>query len=138
MVPVVAIVLWFLTAPDPRFAFASFAVLAPATLAFAFERHPAARRTVLGVGAALSCGLAVTLLATSFAWIPPGPDGGFHPSPVVPMRTSFTHSGLTLHVPPRDKCWDGPLTCTTSPQPGLRLRRQNDLGSGFVVDEATK
>jgi hypothetical protein len=138
IVPVVAIVFWFLTAPDPRFAFASFAVLAPATFAFAFERHPAARRTVLWVGTVLSCGLAVTLLASSFAWIRPGPDGGFHPSPVVPMRTFVTDSGLTLHVPPPDECWDGPLTCTTSPQAGLRLRRQNDLGSGFVVDEATK
>jgi hypothetical protein len=138
IVPVVAIVLWFLTAPDPRFAFASFAVLAPATFAFTFERHAAARRTVLWVGGALSCGLAVTLLASSFAWVPAGPDDGFHPTPVVPVRPFVTRSGLELHVPPRDKCWDGPLTCTTSPQAGLRLRRTNDLGSGFVVDEAMK
>jgi hypothetical protein len=32
-------------------------------------------------------------------------------------------------------CWDGPLTCTISPQAGLRLRRADDLRSGFVVDE---
>jgi hypothetical protein len=135
VVPAVALACWFLTAPDPRFAFASFAIVAPATFALVFERHVSARLGIVRAGAAVACGLAAVLLATSFAWIPAGPDGGFHPPPIMPLRPFMTRSGLTLHVPPRDKCWDGPLTCTTSPQAGLRLRRGNDLRSGFVVDQ---
>jgi hypothetical protein len=134
--PAVAIVFWFLTAPDPRFVFASVAVLAPATFAFSFERHAPLRRTILAAGASLSCGLTALLLIHGFAWLPAGPDGGFHPPPVARLRTFVTRSGLALHAPESgNECWTGPLTCTISPKVGLRLRQANDFQSGFVLDD---
>jgi hypothetical protein len=139
VVPGVAIVFWFLTAPDPRFAFASFAILAPGTFAVTFERYPALRRPILGLGATLSSGFALILLLRWFSWLPAGTEGGFHPPPVADLRSFVTRSGLELYVPREGPlCWDGPLTCTASPQAGLRLRQANALQSGFIVDEAER
>ena len=33
-----------------------------------------------------------------------------------------------------DSCWNAPLPCTAYPNPALRLRRDGDLGSGFMLD----
>jgi hypothetical protein len=45
-------------------------------------------------------------------------------------------SGLVLNVPRGHACWDAPLPCTPFPNPALRLRRDGDLGAGFMVDPA--
>ena len=49
---------------------------------------------------------------------------------VVPQRT---FSGLTIYVPVEtNQCWDAPLPCSPYFSDTLRLRRANELGSGFV------
>jgi hypothetical protein len=134
--PGAAIGFWFLAAPDPRFATASFAVLAPGMFTVLFERFTALRSTILRLAGALSAGLAVVLLIRWFSWMPAGADGGFHPPPVVALRPFMTRSGLELAVPREgDQCWDGPLTCTPKPQAGLRLRHGSDLQYGFVLEQ---
>jgi hypothetical protein len=47
-------------------------------------------------------------------------------------------SGLVVQVPRTRQCWAAPLPCTPEPNPGLRLRRPNELGSGFRIDPAAK
>ena len=65
----------------------------------------------------------------------PGPDSGFHPPPRALVQAKETSPGLTVYVPVGDdKCWDAPLPCTPRYNAGLRLRRSNDLGSGFVIE----
>lgn len=65
----------------------------------------------------------------------PGTENGFHPVPKVGMATFVTRSGLEVLVPSADfYCWNAPLPCTPEPLPGLRLRREGDLSSGFVMD----
>jgi hypothetical protein len=49
---------------------------------------------------------------------------------VVPEQTN---SGLTIYVPVEtNQCWDAPLPCSPYFSDTLRLRRSNELGSGFV------
>lgn len=49
---------------------------------------------------------------------------------VVPEQT---FSGLTIYVPVvTNQCWDAPLPCSPYFSDTLRLRRPNELGSGFV------
>ena len=49
---------------------------------------------------------------------------------VVPHQT---FSGLTIYVPVEtNQCWDTPLPCSPYFSDTLRLRRPNELGSGFV------
>lgn len=49
---------------------------------------------------------------------------------IVPEQTL---SGLTIYIPVEtNQCWDAPLPCSPYFSDTLRLRRQNELGSGFV------
>ena len=64
-----------------------------------------------------------------------GEDHGFHAAPRSELQSFITRSGLRLYVPQEgDQCWDAPLPCTPYPNADLRLRRQGDLGSGFLLE----
>ena len=66
--------------------------------------------------------------------VDPGSDDGYHPVPVVEMKTFETDSGLVLFVPKSgDQAWDAELPNTPYPYAGLELRQSNDLSSGFWV-----
>lgn len=55
----------------------------------------------------------------------------------VPVDEVRLPSGLVVTVPRgSDACWDAPLPCTPEPHPGLRLRRNGELASGFAIDPA--
>jgi hypothetical protein len=50
--------------------------------------------------------------------------------PVVPHQT---FSGLTIYVPVEtNQCWNAPLPCSPYFNDTLRLRRPNELRSGFI------
>jgi hypothetical protein len=67
--------------------------------------------------------------------IEPGKDHGFHPMPTVELKEFVTNSGLILYVPQKgDQCWDAPLPCTPYPKLNLRLRKEGDMSSGFMLD----
>ena len=61
----------------------------------------------------------------------------FEPMPRPGLVEMRLETGLVVQFPGQSQCcWDGPLPCTPDPSPGLRLRRDGDLGSGFVLDPA--
>jgi hypothetical protein len=60
----------------------------------------------------------------------------FQPLPAAVLTQTRLESGLVVGVPQYGQCWNAPLPCTPSPNPALRLRRDGDLGSGFVLDHA--
>ncbi|MCI0432023.1 MAG: hypothetical protein L0271_00035 [Gemmatimonadetes bacterium] len=65
----------------------------------------------------------------------PDPDSWFVATRwEYPAREYITDSGLELLVPAGHRCGRAPLPCTSHPAPNLRLRRPDDLRSGFVVD----
>jgi hypothetical protein len=130
---------WFLTAPDPRFAGVALWVLGAGSLTLAAEEG--FRRKALG---ALP-GLVVLVLCgvfplVAFADSVRGEDfsTGFAPTPSAALQTLQTRSGLVVYVPAGsdDRSFDAPLPATTPSRfrPDLRLRREGDLSSGFVLD----
>src|SRR5206468_1084849 len=47
-------------------------------------------------------------------------------------RAFTADSGLIPHIPEgTDRCWAAP--CTPYPSPALRLRREGDMGGGFIL-----
>jgi hypothetical protein len=130
---------WFLTAPDPRLAGASLWVLGAGSLTLAVEE--AFRRKALGP----LPGLVVLALCGAFPLVAladavRGEDfpRGFVPTPAAQLQTLRTRSGLEVYVPAGsdDRSFDAPLPATAPNQfrPELRLRREGDLSSGFVMD----
>ena len=135
--PAAGLVYWFLTAPAPRFAGASFWFLGAGGAFVACRAWAGISHVRTGALFAL----VVTLMLVPVArprrhslYVKPGPEHGFHPIPVVEMETFVTDSGLELLVPPKGRrSWDAPLPCTPHPRPELRLRRTGNLRSGFVT-----
>jgi len=55
--------------------------------------------------------------------------------PIAEIETLVTHSGLTIYVPKEGyQCWDAPLPCTPVGNSNLRLRKEGDMGHGFILD----
>lgn len=142
--PVVAMVLWFFSAPDPRHAAGSFWFLAAACVVLAVARladsQARALARLVASGSVLSA--MACILWFGFQSHPYDhrlvvkADGrhGLSPAPRVGLRPFITDSGLVVNVPLEgNQCW-GALACAPNPSSKLRLRRRGELASGFVLD----
>jgi len=139
-IPIVAgLVFWFLTAPSPRFANASFMLLAVSAIVLLLSRvsgNLRKRRIV-----AVICFLFIVGNLHLLHW------GYSHRSTIkhisligpyrvkrVPLKEKVTRSGLRIYVPVSgNQCWDAPLPCTPYFNEDLRLRDSHDMGRGFSV-----
>jgi len=126
-VPIVALVAWFFSAPDPRFAGSYFWIVCILVMTVALagmERE--ALRIIVCVYSVVLVALQVNPIRFLHTWKDPGPA---HVAEVV-ART--TDSGLTVWVPKEgDQCWDSPLPSTPYFSPILELRDPTDMGKGF-------
>jgi hypothetical protein len=67
--------------------------------------------------------------------VKPGSDIWFQPVPTARLEVFVTESGLRLLVPRDDnRCVNAPLPCTPHPASNLRVRKDENLGSGFITD----
>ena len=153
----VAMLTWFLMAPEPRYVLAvvwvAVAILAAAHFGGAASGSPPrATRGPIAVIAILALSpLLVTpilnpqwrirkqsvvrrLLWTNF--LLPGEALWVYPNSVKPKGQAIvTETGIRLVVP-QGRCWDLPIACTPNPAPNVRLRQPGNLGGGFIVDGA--
>ena len=131
-VPVVSLIYCLRMAPTPRFAgaapwvLAALAVLAAAGAAVCRGRSPV-RGLVLVAVMAASVGLFHR--AGRPPWIAATGFPGFPAPRAEPLALE---TGLVVQHAPQ--CWEAPLPCTPYPNPALRLRRDGDLGAGFMLD----
>lgn len=128
---------WFLSAPDPRFAWHLFWI-APVAAGAAVALTP--RPRLLLTLWALPLLLAA---ATSFAdwgprlWQSPGHDYRLSPIPTPGGIVRQTiPPGAAIDVASDGLIWNHPVPSTSLVEPGARARDANDWGKGFVPDEA--
>ncbi|MCB0165376.1 MAG: hypothetical protein KDI79_14200 [Anaerolineae bacterium] len=136
MIPIIALVFWFFTAPNIRFAGGSFWLLGAGTMAISI--HHVADKKLLEIVSLSSLLLAIfafVISARLHGWVVyPGPDQGFYPTPKFQVHQFQTRSGLTIFVPNTgDKCWDAPLPCTPYPNPDLATIESGNISSGFFM-----
>jgi hypothetical protein len=140
------LIAWFVTAPDPRFAFAPIWLIPAALVAWAL---PAARLRIPDTAGALLRVLPHALVVASMlgaigyvagegAFLPVVADGsgplGTHPEPKAKVTSFRTRSGLKLLRTTRgtDQCW-ATFLCTPYPNSALRLRAAT-VADGFTVN----
>ena len=130
--PIVSLLYWFFTAPEPRFAGAAFWILGVGTITLSI-RYLSKLRNLVIVVFILSTFLFISLALQPYSrniW-------RFHKLYRIPraeLKTFTTDSGLVIYVPKEgDMCWDAPLPCTPYPNNSLKLRKDGELRSGFLV-----
>jgi hypothetical protein len=137
-VPVAALVFWFISAPDVRFAgmlFVVTALVAVGVLVDVSAAEPGLARRVAAVVVACAIVLGGKQAQTLFKWWRTWPSEVVFGHVPVPVTGLFrTDSGLAVRVPLEgETCWAAPVPCTPYPSPELRTRRAGDPGSGFLV-----
>lgn len=120
--PAASLIFWFFTAPDIRFAHASFLLLPVACALLLLARLP---RVTVPIAAAVF--LAANVHTGYYALLHRGVIArvsmrGWQPVPVAMLSTRTTHSGLPVFVPVGGQCWDSPLPCTPNFDPQLERR----------------
>ena len=136
----VGIICWFLIAPARRFGFFTFWVLAGTFSAMLFHRYAPVERPKLRSIVLIVCLVFSAVNIKKFFVMPPA-NGWLHPTPTVVAETFRTRSGLILYTPADGqghRCWDMQLPCTPYLRDNLRLRREGDLQSGFILDGPVK
>jgi hypothetical protein len=132
---VVTLIVWFLTAPDPRFAFAPL-VLVPLGLVAAVDQKMAAGSATagtFGVASCLAALVALTVLTSgNLSWRSVSgkdPFGTADPFQTETI-TVTTASGIQLLMPATgDQCWRA-IPCTPNPPDDLYYRG-DEIGDGF-------
>lgn len=140
LVPLLAAMMfWFFSAPDPRFANATFMLLSvSAIMMLVTGVQPYTSKVGM---AKVFCLLFVVgnlnFLGFVYLRYETFKDislDGWHAVKQVPLDVKFTKSGLRVYVPiSGDQCWDAPLPCTPYFNEALRLRDPDHVASGFTV-----
>ena len=125
----VSLLVWFWTAPDPRFALGWIWLVAIGTIALLIPSSGGSRASVVPIAVVVTALWAWAALSVGRAgdgFVRADGDGslGSH-APVVPETRSFvTRSGLVVQTPTEsDLCWVVEL-CTPTPSADLRLRAE--------------
>lgn len=127
--PVIALPVWFFTAPDIRFAagpiwLAATAILALGWTAVTRHRRSSALHTIEWAFAAA--------LVIAIGGMPRIQAPGIPPYPAPEIHPQLAADGTVIGYPaPGGHCWDTAIPCTPYKRPSLVLRRTGDLGSGF-------
>jgi hypothetical protein len=136
MLPALASLLYCLMmSPVPRYAGATMWLLAATgVLAACGDRLSAARSVLRPTMIVVTA--SVTVLALRAGMYPFWLDlHDFENMGRTQYEARRLESGLVVNVPTvSDACWFAPIPCTGYPNPALRLRREDDLASGFMLD----
>ncbi len=135
--PLSALLFWFLTAPDPRFADPYLLLLAVA--GFLPWLIPPKESRLRAIAFPLSIFIFINgpLYLAHLESKPQRPlvltrSPYPEPVPLAAMKKFTTLSGLEVYTPVHGRqCWDSPLPATPQENPYLRLRGDS-IGSGFV------
>ncbi len=140
--PIAALIFWFFTAPDIRFANAAFFLASVCSILLFLSSIQKTLPESLFAAAVIAAFFIgnVHFLAAGFSFarsLPASPPCcGGHAIPEVLMVQRETLSGLKLYVPlTGDQCWDSSLPSTPYFNPQLRLRNPKKISSGFTVED---
>ncbi len=157
----IALVIWFATAPDPRYGIGFFwllsSLLSAAALGLVWQWSARVVKTVvlatvlvLGLHEALQIRVELPAAVRAASLRGPGKtlseriNRGLAPVPSVELRDYVTSHGLWIKAPVIEKIatrkgnqvWGSPLLTTPHPSPNLKLRNPEDVSAGFKSEGA--
>jgi len=140
--PVISITFWFFTAPAIRFAGANFWLLGAGSIIFAlisYNSDKLPNKKILFVMLFASICILYRYLPYKDLILTSDKIAYFYHIPKVALKKDITSSGLVIFLPERgDQCWDAPLPCTPYMNSDLRLRKEDELRYGFLIEPKEK
>jgi hypothetical protein len=140
LIPVIlALIYWFFTAPDPRFANSLFLLIPICVILLLLSSIQRVVKRQVFIGLVF---LTFVLGNSNFIYFAISHRyifkqisvSGYQSIKQVPLVKKITQSGLTVYTPETgDQCWDAPLPCTPYFKTFLELREPGNLASGFKV-----
>jgi hypothetical protein len=131
-------IVWFFSAPDPRFSGACFWIFGAGFAALAIDNISLKSSTTTRTLAYLLCLSFFIYLFQFYGQLfirPNQEDGPFHNFPTPEYVTVSLNNLTKLNLPTKnDRCWNIPIPCTPYVRPTLHLRN-DDLNSGFILDD---
>jgi hypothetical protein len=135
--PFIAVIFWFFSAPDPRFAGAYFWIFGAGFVALTIDAIDfKSLKTARILGCLLCLAFFVYLFPShNSIFIPPNKgDSPFYAIPRPEYITTSINNLNGLNIPTKtDQCWNIPIPCTPYYRPSLHLRNEG-LDSGFMLD----
>lgn len=141
---IVALIYWFFTAPNPRFAHAIFFLASISSILLFLSSIQDTIRARMFITTICIVFLVGNVHFVQFTFHQRGliklvSTSGWHAVKEVPLDRKVTSSGLTVYTPKTgDQCWDSPLPSTPHFNDRLRLRNPANMSSGFTVIEQEK
>ena len=136
--PVISITFWFFTAPTVRFAGANFWLLGAGSIIFALGSYNSDKlpnKKLLFVVLFASICILYRYFPRKDLILTSDKIAYFYNSPEVVLKKDITNSGLVIFLPVKgDQCWSAPLPCTPYMNYDLRLRKENELRYGFLIE----
>jgi hypothetical protein len=128
--PMIALLFWFNSTPEFRYASANFEILiASFLLVFLYAKN------MLGILTKLD-GLKFCMIIIFLCILPTLNKHlflGWEPTPVVKLNESFSKSGILVHIPDHALCWDAKLPCVYNFDSDLYLLNPNHIEYGFSL-----
>ena len=136
---ILALIYWFFSAPNPRYANALFFIL-PVSMSivfFAIIQDFISKRvfvTLLFIAFVIGNLQYTRYFILNLSSLKAISISGYHAVNKVALNEKETPSGLVIYTPDiGDQCWDAPLPCTPYINTTLSLRKAGDITSGFMV-----
>ncbi|MFZ4813346.1 MAG: LIC_10190 family membrane protein [Phototrophicaceae bacterium] len=133
--PIGALIFWFVTAPDVRFAGSLFWMLANGLLALVLTDVACTSPQAVRAGVIVLALVLTYDRRIEFDAYPPAPETGFYSAPMPELEARTTNSGLTVYIPTDNQsCYRAELPCTPHYDENLSLRVTGELSGGFRVE----
>jgi hypothetical protein len=128
--PAGALIFWFNSAPEFRYAGAGFEMLIASLFLIFLYTQNKLDFVIKGNGLKF-CVIVILLL------ILPSLNkqlfSGWQPAPNVKLNESFSKSGVLIHIPDHELCWDAKLPCVYNFNSDLYLLNPKYFESGFSL-----
>jgi hypothetical protein len=137
--PVIGLIYWFFSAPEPRFAHALFLIISMCSiLLFLISIQNISNRRVLLTLMCIAFVIAnihfIAYFVENRVVIKSISGFGWYPVKTVPLDIKVTSSGLSVYTPQAgDQSWDSPLPSTPYFDSRLKLRNPESMSSGFTT-----
>jgi hypothetical protein len=129
----ISVISLFFYAPSPRFmGSAPFQIWFGSLIIFAKQNN--LLRNHRRKAATIYLATIILIFCKTSFLAKPGPSNRIYPIPNPKYKKVKINSYLNINIPENNKlCWNIPLPCAYKIQPGLSLRKNNDIKFGFKI-----